>query len=96
MDPIGTVADHSRATWCKSSYSGGNCVEVMGASIWRKSSFSNGSRGDCVEVGAAERAIVVRDSKNPDGPSMMVSQDAWANFTNRVGADPLVAVRRGA
>jgi hypothetical protein len=33
---------------------------------WRKSSFSS-SGGDCVEV---SRAGAVRDSKNPDGPTL--------------------------
>lgn len=43
--------DLTRATWHKSSYSGGeggNCVEIA---TWRKSTYSGASGGDCLEVG---------------------------------------------
>ncbi|MGN5633500.1 DUF397 domain-containing protein [Streptomyces sp. AC154] len=43
--------DLSRATWHKSSYSGGeggNCVEIA---TWHKSTYSGGSGGDCLELG---------------------------------------------
>jgi hypothetical protein len=33
---------------------------------WRKSSFSHGNGGDCVEVASTLGAL--RDSKNPSGP----------------------------
>jgi hypothetical protein len=98
MDPMGTVADLSRATWRKSSYSSGNgsnCVEVARVFMWRKSSFSNGSGGACIEVGDAGRTIAVRDSKNPDGPCLLVSPGAWADFTNCVALGRLASVRHG-
>lgn len=38
--------------------------------VWRKSSFSGGDNGDCVELG---NVGAVRDSKNPDGPRLAVS-----------------------
>jgi hypothetical protein len=63
--------------------------------MWRRSSFSNGSGGECVEVGGAGHAIVVRDSKDPDGPSLLVSPGAWADFTNRVASGRLASVRHG-
>ena len=52
--------------WRKSSYSGtnANCVELG----WRKSSYS-GSNAQCVELAVAG---AVRDSKNPDGPTLHV------------------------
>lgn len=87
MDPIGVVADPSRAMWRKSSYSGGansNCIEVMSVPVWRKSSFSNGSGGECIGVGDAGNAIAVRDSKEPDGPSLLLSPGAWTHFAGRV------------
>jgi hypothetical protein len=99
MDAMGAVADPSRATWRKSSYStgnGSNCVEVAHLPAWRKSSYSGGNGSACVEVGDAGRAVAVRDSKDPDGPSLLVSPGAWADFTNQVGSRPLVAVRCGA
>ncbi|MEU5347706.1 DUF397 domain-containing protein [Streptomyces sp. NPDC020766] len=71
--------------WFKSSYSddgGGNCLEV--AYAWRKSSYSDGGGGNCVEVALHPRAIHVRDSKNPGGPDVTVSGEAWAVFTSAV------------
>jgi len=36
--------------------------------------------GDCVEVAPANGKIFVRDSKNPNGPSLEYHADAWRNF----------------
>ncbi|AXK34190.1 DUF397 domain-containing protein [Streptomyces armeniacus] len=71
--------------WRKSSYSGddgGSCVEcaALGAAAWRKSSHSSDTGGECVEVAALPAAIAVRDSKNPDGPHLTVSTEAFAAF----------------
>lgn len=35
---------------------------------WVKSSYSNGSSGNCVEVARSATVVAVRDSKNPAGP----------------------------
>jgi len=45
---------------------------------FRKSSFSEGG-GDCVEV-ANVVGVAVRDSKDPDGPSLWFSTAEWAAF----------------
>jgi hypothetical protein len=86
MDTIGTIAELSRATWRKSSYSTGNseCVEVGHVATWRKSSRSTANGSACVEVGDAGRAVAVRDSKDPDGPSLLVSPTAWLTFTGKI------------
>ncbi|WP_432186617.1 DUF397 domain-containing protein [Streptomyces sp. Tue6028] len=48
---------------------------------WRKSSYSNGEGGDCVEVAAGVPGVVpVRDSKVPDGPALVFPSAAWAGF----------------
>jgi len=39
---------------------------------WRKSSFSGGDN-ECVEVAHLDDAVAVRDSKNPDGPTLTVN-----------------------
>jgi hypothetical protein len=83
------MAKLSRATWRKSSYSSGSsgsaCVEVAHLPGWRKSSYSTGSSGsNCVEVGDTGHAIALRDSKHPDGPSLLVSPTAWATFTSKI------------
>jgi hypothetical protein len=47
---------------------------------WRKSSYSSQS-GNCVEVATNMPGIIaVRDSKNPDGSVLIVSEDEWARF----------------
>ncbi|MGX1851187.1 DUF397 domain-containing protein [Streptomyces sp. NPDC055299] len=47
---------------------------------WFKSSYSSDEGGDCLEVATCLHAIHVRDSKNPDGPSLTLSATAWSAF----------------
>jgi hypothetical protein len=50
--------------------------------VWRKSTKSGGNGGNCVEVTCSLPGIVaVRDSKNPDGPKIVLSPTAWKSFT---------------
>jgi hypothetical protein len=59
---------------------------------WRKSSYSDGNGGSCVEVADGAPGIVpVRDSKIPDGPVLLVGPAAWAEFVTGVGTAPLSA-----
>ena len=54
---------------------------------WRKSTRSGDNGGDCVEVARnLPRIVAVRDSKNPDGPALIVSRDEWASFITRLRA----------
>jgi len=50
---------------------------------WRKSSYSGGSGGQCVQVAAPGR-VLVRDSKNPDGGHLRFSAQAWRAFAARI------------
>ncbi|GAA3375801.1 hypothetical protein GCM10020367_45040 [Streptomyces sannanensis] len=53
----------------------------LSVTVWCKSSYSNGTGGDCVEVAAGLPGIVpVRDSKTPHGPVLMVAACAWDSF----------------
>lgn len=47
---------------------------------WIKSSYSTPDGPDCVEVAAHPDRILVRDSKNPDGPRLSLTACAWAAF----------------
>jgi hypothetical protein len=48
---------------------------------WRKSSYSGGNGGQCVEVAANIPGVVaVRDSKNPSGSALVVEPKAFAAF----------------
>jgi hypothetical protein len=52
---------------------------------WRKSSYSGGNGGDCVEVAHNVPGVVaVRDSKDQGGPRLAVSDRAWAEFVQGI------------
>ncbi|MEV5379455.1 DUF397 domain-containing protein [Streptomyces nondiastaticus] len=55
-----------------------------GSIAWRKSTYS-GHQGDCIQVadGIAD-AVPVRDSKTPDGPSLVFRAGAWAAFVSHL------------
>jgi hypothetical protein len=58
---------------------------------WRKASFSSNGGGECIEVGEARRAVLVRDTKERAGAVLRFSPDAWQRFVDRVKrslADP--------
>ncbi|WP_329463841.1 DUF397 domain-containing protein [Streptomyces sp. NBC_01431] len=42
--------DLSKATWHKSSYSGGDGGDCLEVARWHKSSYSGGDGGNCLEV----------------------------------------------
>lgn len=84
--------DLSRAAWRKSSRSGGNggeCVEVAAVDVardaWRKSSRSAGQGGSCVEATPTTARVAVRDSKDPQGPALLVSAREWRAFVGELG-----------
>lgn len=59
----------------------------LAAAQWVKSSYSNGSGGACVEFAPNVSGVVpVRDSKDPQGPALAFSADAWASFVGAVRA----------
>ncbi|MFG2017621.1 DUF397 domain-containing protein [Actinomadura geliboluensis] len=45
---------------------------------WRKSSYTGPNGGDCVELASATMTVAVRDSKDPDGPKLLVTRRAFA------------------
>ncbi|MEU6242961.1 DUF397 domain-containing protein [Streptomyces sp. NPDC047024] len=53
---------------------------------WRKSSYSGGSGGNCLEVADTHPThIPVRDSKNP-GPNLTLRPEAWSAFVENLKA----------
>jgi hypothetical protein len=49
---------------------------------WRKSSYSSGNGGQCVEVAPDLPGLVaMRDSKDRSGPVLAFSPDEWQAFT---------------
>lgn len=53
---------------------------------WRKSTHSSGQGGQCVEVAALPSGIALRDSKDPDGPRLLLSGAEWQAFMRRAKA----------
>lgn len=54
----------------------------LSAASWRKSTYSNGDGGECVEVADGFPGIVpVRDSKEPARGSLTVSAASWSSLT---------------
>lgn len=52
---------------------------------WRKSSFSGGSGGNCVEVaGLPDGGTAVRHSQDPTGPTIVYTAAEWDAFLKGV------------
>ena len=50
---------------------------------WIKSSYSGNDAGNCIEIAPAHpETVPVRDSKNPDGPVLLVTRYAWSAFVS--------------
>lgn len=55
-------------------------VGAGSALAWTKSSYSTNDGPECVEVAASTGVILVRDSKDPEGPRFSFTPEAWASF----------------
>ncbi|WP_073765828.1 DUF397 domain-containing protein [Streptomyces sp. CB02923] len=52
---------------------------------WQKSSYSNGTGGECLEVSKhSDATILVRDSKHSGGPVLGFPWPAWQEFVRAV------------
>jgi hypothetical protein len=60
---------------------------------WHKSSHSS-ANGQCVEVASVAGAVAVRDSKNPAGPGLVFTRQAWAAFLESVKLAPAAGAAR--
>jgi hypothetical protein len=61
----------------------------LNSATWRKSTYSGGNGGGCVEVGQSADTVRVRDTKNRDGGELTFSADAWRMFAEQVKATSL-------
>ena len=48
---------------------------------WRKSTYSDGSGGNCIETASSDGTILIRDTTNRDGGTLIFTVDAWQVFT---------------
>ncbi|MFD0856982.1 DUF397 domain-containing protein [Actinomadura adrarensis] len=58
----------------------------MGVTVWRKARQSNSQGGACVEVARFPGAIGVRDSKDPYGPKLLLSRQAFRTLVQSLAA----------
>lgn len=61
-------------------------IEAGKRRTWRKSSFSGGGSGNCVEIGFAGD-VAVRDTKNRDGGTLEFTAADWSAFAAGVKAN---------
>lgn len=59
-------------------------LELASEGAWFKSSYSDGTGTNCVEVARLTPAIGLRDSKNPTGPALLVPPTAWTTFITHI------------
>lgn len=57
--------------------------------VFRKSTHSDGGEG-CVEAAMLDGARLVRDSEDPDGPTLTFTPSAWSAFIDKVKQGKLV------
>lgn len=51
---------------------------------WRKSTYSDGNGGECIELASDNGTILVRDTKNSTGPVLRLTPADWAQFTRAI------------
>lgn len=65
-------------------------TQDLSQAVWRKSSYSDGTGGSCVEVADGFPGVLpVRDSKVPDGPALFFRRAGWDTFVTAVRHDEL-------
>jgi hypothetical protein len=57
-------------------------------SRWRKSSYSGGNGGGCVEAASTPGTVLVRDTTNRAGTVLEVPAATWQRFTARLVSRP--------
>jgi hypothetical protein len=58
-------------------------MEAVDSATWRKSSYSGGNGGGCVETGIADAGrVLVRDTTNRDDGTLIFTAQAWQAFTD--------------
>jgi hypothetical protein len=61
-------------------------MDKIDGTSWRKSSYSTGNGGNCVEVGEHANRVLVRDTTHRSGGTLAFSTSAWKMFTAQVKA----------
>ncbi|MFD0537413.1 DUF397 domain-containing protein [Actinomadura luteofluorescens] len=56
-------------------------VRTLSTAVWRKAARSSNNGGDCVEVARVGEVVAVRDSKDPDGPKLLLTPQALGRLS---------------
>ena len=63
---------------------------------WLKSSYSGNGGANCIEwapkIATTSGTVPIRDSKDPNGPTLFFSPQAWASFVSAVNAGELPSI----
>jgi hypothetical protein len=59
-------------------------MDQLDVTRWRKSSYSTGNGGNCVEIGQPRPGIAIRDSQDPKGPRLSFRSEVWETFAAKV------------
>jgi hypothetical protein len=51
---------------------------------WRVSSYSGSQGGNCIEVAGSGSRVLVRDTRDRQGPVLKLSPAAWRELVTRV------------
>jgi hypothetical protein len=51
---------------------------------WRKSTYSEGNGGSCVETANSNGAVLVRDTTNRNGGTLSFTAAAWQEFVTQL------------
>ncbi|TDC84782.1 DUF397 domain-containing protein [Actinomadura sp. 7K507] len=50
--------------------------------VWRKAFRSTVQNDNCVEIADVPNAVVIRDSKDPGGATLIMSRSSFRDFAN--------------
>jgi hypothetical protein len=57
---------------------------VWSTVVWRKSSRSGDTGGQCIEMAGSVPVVAVRDSKDPHGPMIVLAGAAWDSLAREI------------
>lgn len=56
----------------------------MSEAVWRKSRHSDDKGGACIELAPLTEGVGVRDSRDPDGPHLILGPTTFRSLLNRL------------
>ncbi|MFC4053525.1 DUF397 domain-containing protein [Actinomadura syzygii] len=56
------------------------------STVWRKSTRSGNNGGNCVEIANLGDLIAMRDSKDPEGPKLILTRTHWRSLAAHLKA----------